>query len=77
MAEYRINFAWDDEACVWIATSNDVPGLVLEHGSLDALMERVKIAVPELLEMNEVLPQISDIALLYNTYRSERLALHG
>ena len=34
----RIDFTWDDEAAVWIATSKDVPGLVLESGSFDALI---------------------------------------
>ena len=29
-----------------------IPGLVLEYGSLDALTERVKSAVPELLALN-------------------------
>ena len=37
----RINFVWDEEAAVWIATSNDIPGLVLESGSFDALVERL------------------------------------
>ena len=48
--DYVIDFAWDDEAGVWIATSNDIPGLVLESGSFDALLERTRFAVPELLE---------------------------
>lgn len=50
--EYKIKFAWDGEAAVWIATSDDVPGLALESGSFDALVERVRHAVPELLELN-------------------------
>ena len=37
-----ITFQWDSEAAVWIATSDDVPGLVLESGSFDALVERVR-----------------------------------
>ena len=49
----RINFVWDEEAAVWIATSNDIPGLVLESGSFDALVERVRYAVPELLTLNK------------------------
>lgn len=48
--EYTINLIWDNEACVWVATSEDIKGLVLESGSLDALIERVRIAVPELLQ---------------------------
>ena len=47
----RIDFTWDNEAAVWIATSKDVPGLVLESGSFDALIERVRHAVPELLPL--------------------------
>lgn len=48
--EYVISFMWDNEACVWIATSEDVPGLVLESGSFEALVERVHYAIPELIE---------------------------
>lgn len=52
--ECKIKFTWDDEAAVWIATSDDVPGLVMESGSFDALVERVRFAIPELLELNSV-----------------------
>lgn len=51
MMEYIIYFNWDDEANVWIATSDDIPGLVLESGSFDALLERTRFAVPELLSL--------------------------
>ena len=51
--EYKLNFSWDEEAGVWIAQSDDIPGLVLESGSLDALMERVRYAAPELIELNK------------------------
>ena len=50
--EYIINFKWDSKADVWIATSDDIPGLVLESGSFDALIERTRFAIPELLELN-------------------------
>lgn len=52
--EYKVNLLWDDEAYVWVATSDDVPGLVLESGSVDALIEKVRYAIPELLELNEL-----------------------
>ena len=54
--EYNVKFTWDDEAAVWVATSDDIKGLVLESGSADALIERVRIAVPELLELNRQSP---------------------
>lgn len=52
MEELLIKMTWDQEAAVWIAESDDVPGLVLESGSFDALIERVRFTVPELLELN-------------------------
>ena len=38
---------------MWIAESDDVPGLVLEDDSLERLKERFKVAVPEMLELND------------------------
>ena len=49
---YTVKLFWDSEADVWIATSDDVKGLTLESGSLDVLIERVRMAVPELLKLN-------------------------
>jgi Zn-finger nucleic acid-binding protein len=54
LPEYTIKLGWDDESAVWIATSGDIRGLILESGSLDALIERVRFAVPELLVLNGV-----------------------
>lgn len=51
--EYTVNITWDDEAKVWIATSDDVLGLVMESDSYDGLIERIKATVPELLELNQ------------------------
>ncbi len=50
--EYTVKLLWDEEAGVWVATSEDIPGLVLESGSFDALLERVRFAAPELIELN-------------------------
>ena len=50
MNEYTIQLTWDDESSVWIAESDDIPGLILESNSFDMLIERVKIAIPDLLE---------------------------
>ena len=72
---YRIRFFWDDEAAVWIATSQDVPGLVLESGSFDALVERVRIAVPELVSMNG--PRPDTLKLSYYIEREDQVVLYG
>ncbi len=44
---------WDPEASVYVATSNDVPGLVAEAETLQKLQEKLEVLVPELLEMND------------------------
>jgi len=69
--DYKINFLWDCDASVWVATSDDIPGLVLESGSYDALIERVRFAIPELLELNGLRdnPLVSFYSL-----RQERIA---
>jgi len=51
MPEYTISMSWDKSAAVWYAVCDEIP-LALESGSFDALIERVKIATPELLELN-------------------------
>ena len=72
---YRIRIVWDNDAAVWIATSQDVPGLVLESGSFDALLERVRYAVPELIELNGQKPEIYN--LTYTTERHDQVAAYG
>jgi len=52
MSEYAILLTWDNEASVWTAINDDIP-IALESESLDTLIERVRKAVPELLELNE------------------------
>ena len=46
---------WDEEANVWVATSDDVPGLATEEATLEALIEKLKIMVPELLKANGII----------------------
>jgi predicted RNase H-like HicB family nuclease len=53
---YVVNAEWDQDAGVWIATSEDVPGLCAQASSLEELVEVVRSLVPELLEANQALP---------------------
>jgi len=43
---------WDEEAGVWVASSDDVPGLATEATTVDALNTKLKDLVPALLEAN-------------------------
>ena len=50
--EITIEARWDGEASVWLATSSDVPGLVVEAETWPAMIEEVRIVLPELLEVS-------------------------
>lgn len=52
--EYSIQLFWDEESMSWVATSDDIPGLVLGSGSVDVLMERVRFAAPEIMKLNNL-----------------------
>jgi hypothetical protein len=62
MTEYAIIIAYDDEACKWYALNDDIP-ITLEDASLDTLITRVKLAAPEMLELNG--KPHSDVHLLF------------
>ncbi len=49
---YFVRAEWDDEASVWVATSDDVPGLATEADTLEALSAKLQTLVPELLDAN-------------------------
>lgn len=44
---------WDDEAAVYYAVSDEI-GLALESESYDKLIEKVKNAVPEMIQLNHI-----------------------
>lgn len=48
--EVRAN--WDDEARVWVATSDDVPGLITEADTVEELVKALKVMISELFELN-------------------------
>lgn len=70
---FRINMLWDNTSEVWIATSQDVPGLVLESGSFDALVERVKFAIPELIELNGQKPESLKLSYIFCSHQAPLL----
>lgn len=73
--EYDVRLFWDAEAAVWIATSESIPGLVMESGSLDALIERVRHATPELLQLNGIGEAGDEFSLHFQSERHEKVSL--
>jgi hypothetical protein len=47
-----INARWDGEAAVWLATSADVAGLVVEAPTWPGLIEETRLVLPDLLALN-------------------------
>jgi predicted RNase H-like HicB family nuclease len=45
----------DDEAKVWVATSDDVPGLATEAETMQELSKKLEVMIPELLTENDYL----------------------
>jgi Domain of unknown function (DUF1902) len=76
---------WDPEAKVYVATSDDVPGLVAEAETLEALEVKLQGLVPELLELNAgVLPegrvrdgQWTDVPMVVVSQHISKVRLHA
>lgn len=47
-----IHAFWDPDASVWVAASDQVPGLATEASSTELLLEKLRIMIPELLAAN-------------------------
>jgi hypothetical protein len=48
---FIIRARWDREASVWIATSEDVHGLVVEADTWPQMIREVELVLPDLLEL--------------------------
>jgi hypothetical protein len=66
-----MTWCYEDGTGAWCATSKDIPGLVLESESFEALVDRVMLAAPEMLECN--LNYTGPVELLFETKRIEYL----
>ena len=49
----KVNIHWDNEAEVWVVIC-DNPAIALESGSYDALIEKIKVAVIEMAELDGI-----------------------
>jgi hypothetical protein len=52
MKELVVRANWDREAEVWIAFSDDLPGLAIEHADFDQVMEILLDVGPDLVSSN-------------------------
>jgi len=79
LSKIEVNADWDAEAKVWVATSDDVPGLVSEAETLEDLQKTLIIMVSELLEANGILvdPDIREIPLNLIAHREQLISLRS
>ncbi len=76
MKPLKINAEWDDEAAVWVATSDDVDGLAIEASTMDALIERLKIVIPELMEANHKAQAGDELPFMLDGFFARRTSLN-
>lgn len=72
---YNVRADWDADGEVWVALSDEVPGLATEAATLDALTEKLRTLIPELLAANrlEIGDAVSEISFELIGHRRERL----
>ena len=79
----RIEAEWHQEEGMWLATSEDIVGLVIEAENLDLLKEELKEVVPVLVALNgingKLKPKSKDqenvVPFTLVTHASEELSL--
>jgi predicted RNase H-like HicB family nuclease len=71
---YTVRCEWDPDARVWIAASDEVPGLATGADTLDELIEKLKVMIPEPLEANGLIKadERGDIPFAIIAERHER-----
>jgi predicted RNase H-like HicB family nuclease len=74
---YHVQADWDPKAEVWVATSEDVLGLATETETIEALTEKLRVMIPELLEANHLLPsdRPEEVAFKLTGHRQELVHL--
>ncbi|MCV3212535.1 DUF1902 domain-containing protein [Plectonema radiosum NIES-515] len=69
----KVEAFWDSEALVWVATSEDVSGLVTEAETIEALTQKLRVMIPELVVLNKIVPSdyVSSITFELTSHRQE------
>jgi hypothetical protein len=68
-----VHASWDEEASVWVATSNDIDGLVVEADTMEALEPKVKAALADLIELNGISSELPEIPVYIMSEQLSRI----
>jgi hypothetical protein len=77
---FHVWIAWDNEASVWYVRDSDLPGLVAEGETVDALRDKLLPRVRELVELNQhLLSQRAEgeVPLHLHAERTETVLVSG
>ena len=58
---YTVKATWDDEAKVWVAEGVNIRGLCTEAPTMEKLMKKLDVVVPELLKANGLLGDLKKV----------------
>ena len=69
---------WDSEAGVWVATSDDLPGLVTEAETVEGLQRKLAVMIPDLLEANGSLAEdVREIPINLIAHREAMISIRN
>jgi|HubBroStandDraft_1064217.scaffolds.fasta_scaffold139211_2 predicted RNase H-like HicB family nuclease len=73
---YAIRATWDNEARVWVADSDDIPGIAAEAEDREALQAKLSTLIPEMVALNNVgVDQTQPLEIVIHYHREERIKL--
>lgn len=72
----KIEAEWDAEASVWVAESEDVPGLATEAATIEEMIVKLRELVPDLLQANGIPLQTEDHELPFDVVASRHDSAH-
>jgi predicted RNase H-like HicB family nuclease len=66
-----VSAIWDADSKVWVAENEDVPGLATGADTLEELIEKLKVAIPEMLAENSIPFETGKLAFKVEAERYE------
>lgn len=70
-----VRAVWDEEAQVWVATSDDIQGLAIEADTLDLLRGKIVPAIEDLIEMNRLHSGLQEVTLMIRSEESTKVLI--
>jgi hypothetical protein len=74
MNSILVKAEWDAEAAVWVASSDDVPGLAAQSASMEALRPKVLAMIADLVEINQIRISLSEIPVHFVAHSFARIS---